>query len=127
MPKTFLFIASIGGLLSVALGAFGAHVLEAVLTVRQLSTFETATHYLVTHSLALFLVGILNLLAPSSWFRWCGWLLILGCALFSGSLYLLVATQISFLGVITPIGGVTLLLAWLLLAIGALKLKLLAT
>ncbi len=122
MAKTLLSIAAIGGLLSVALGAFGAHILETLLTSRQLATYETATFYLTVHSLALLMIALLQLQRPSPWIKASGWMMVTGTSLFSGSLYLLIATGYSFIAMATPIGGTALLLGWLLLAVGALKL-----
>jgi len=122
MTKTLFFIAAVGGFFSVALGAFGAHVLETLLTDKQLSTYQTATFYLTIHSLALFMVALLQLQKQSHWFYKGAWLMVVGTLLFSGSLYTLVATGFPMIGLVTPIGGTALLLSWLVLAIGALKL-----
>jgi len=123
MTNPFILIAAIGGMLSVILGAFGAHALEPLLSAKQFSTYETAVYYQTTHSLALFMVSLLQLSYPSRWITVSGWMMIGGIVLFSGSLYLLVATGITALGMITPVGGVALILAWLLLAFSTLKLK----
>ena len=117
-PKIMLVTGSVLGFLSVALGAFGAHALKDFLTANQrLATFETAVQYQMYHSLALVSVGIIGLLLPKSDFGWVGLLFLGGIFIFSGSLYILCATGIRWLGAITPLGGVCFLAAWLWLAI----------
>jgi uncharacterized membrane protein YgdD (TMEM256/DUF423 family) len=117
-PKIILMSGSILGFLSVALGAFGAHALKDFLAANQrLATFETAVQYQMYHSLALIATGILALVLPKIDFGWIGLLFLAGIFIFSGSLYLLCATGIRWLGAITPLGGVSFLAAWLWLAI----------
>ena len=112
----FLFVGALSGLLSVAIGAFGAHALKSSLSGYSLSIFETANQYQFYHSLALILVAILARLQPSTKLMWSGRFFLLGTLVFSGSLYLLGLTGVRWLGAITPIGGVCLLLGWGLLA-----------
>jgi uncharacterized membrane protein YgdD (TMEM256/DUF423 family) len=117
-PKIILVSGSVLGFLSVALGAFGAHALKDFLAANQrLATYETAVQYQMYHSLALVATGILGLLLPKSDFGWVGFLFLVGIFIFSGSLYILCATGIRWLGAITPLGGVCFLAAWLWLAI----------
>lgn len=123
MSKLFITVAALGGMLSVALGAFGAHGLAPILSAKQFSTYQTAVHYQTIHSLALFMVGLLQLHHTARWFSYSGWTMIVGIGLFSGSLYLFVATGLKVFGMITPLGGVMLILAWLFLAIGTFNLK----
>lgn len=116
-PKFMLVSGSLLGFLSVALGAFGAHALKSFLTeTGRLATFETAVQYQMYHGLALLLTGILALRFPEISFSLVGLLFLLGILIFSGSLYLLCATGIKWLGAITPIGGTAFLAAWLLMA-----------
>lgn len=121
MARWFVFLGAVNGLLSVALGAFGAHALRGRITADQLTVFQTAVQYHQIHALALLAVGLLALRQPSPWLRSSGWLMFCGILLFSGSLYLLVLTGMRGLGMITPFGGGALLLAWLALCIGALR------
>lgn len=108
---------SVLGFLSVALGAFGAHSMKDFLIANQrLATYETAVQYQMYHSLALVATGILGLLFPKSDFGWVGFLYLAGIFIFSGSLYILCATGIRWLGAITPLGGICFLAAWLWLA-----------
>ncbi len=120
----FLFLGGITGFLSVALGAFGAHALEGQINENLLSTWQTAVRYLMFHTAALLAVGILKIRYPGlSILSWAGWLFVIGIILFSGSLFILSVTGAGGLGFITPVGGVTFMIAWILLAIGALKMK----
>ncbi|MDP6954740.1 MAG: DUF423 domain-containing protein [Planctomycetota bacterium] len=98
----------------VGLGAFGAHGLRDLVPLERLITWETAVRYHLLHALGLVLLGVLS--TPTAGYQWCGRLFVLGIALFSGSLYLLVLFDVPMLGALTPFGGVALILAWLLLA-----------
>ena len=106
--------------LGVALGAFGAHGLQGVLTPEAKPIYHTAVLYHLIHGLGLVLVGLVAMLKPgASWLRAAGCGFVVGTTLFSGSLYLLSVTSIKKLGMITPIGGFLLLIGWLCLAIAA--------
>jgi len=118
---TFIAIGALGCLLGVAAGAFGAHALEQAVSPDRLATWEKAVDYLFVHSLGLVLVGILERFEPRACHRWAGRLMLAGIALFSGSLFVLVLSGVTKLGMITPFGGVSFLLAWLLLAVCYLK------
>jgi uncharacterized membrane protein YgdD (TMEM256/DUF423 family) len=108
-------------MLAVAFGAFGAHALKSRLTVELLNSYQTAVQYQFWHALALLAVGLLVLqLNPSRLLQSSGWMFFFGTLLFSGSIYVLTLTnvrQIGFLniGVLTPVGGLSLMLGWLLL------------
>ncbi len=110
-------MAGISGALAVGLGAFGAHGLEPILIQNgRLDTFETAVSYHFYHTLGLLGLGILALIKP----EWKGlslaaWGMFLGVLIFSGSLYILSLTGITWLGAITPVGGVGFILGWLAL------------
>ena len=115
--RTFLMLGCVSATVAVALGAFGAHALEGRLTPTMIATWETATRYHFYHSLGLLIVGLLEMqITESARLRWAGWSMFAGILLFSGSLYVLSVSGISFLGAVTPLGGVAFLLAWLLLA-----------
>jgi uncharacterized membrane protein YgdD (TMEM256/DUF423 family) len=116
-PKTALLAGSALGFLSVGIGAFGAHALKPfLLETNRLATYETAVQYQMYHGLALLLCGILGILMPKTDFSMVAILFLLGILIFSGSLYLLCATGIKWLGAITPLGGTAFLAAWLLMA-----------
>lgn len=119
----FLFLGALNGFLSVALGAFGAHALEGILTPERMSTWETAVRYEMYHAFALVAVGLLKMKFPTSkLLNWAGWLFFLGIVLFTGSLFIICLAGITTLGIITPMGGVSFLIGWLLLMIAAKKL-----
>jgi uncharacterized membrane protein YgdD (TMEM256/DUF423 family) len=118
MQATFLLLGAICAFLGVGLGAFGAHALKAVLSAEMLAVYQTGISYQMWHSLGLLLIGLLQHQYPGSkLIPWAGWLMFFGILLFSGSLYLLVILDIPKLGMITPIGGVCFLLAWLLVCL----------
>ena len=124
MRSNFLFIAAISGFTGVAMGAFGAHGLKAVLTPEMLAVYKTGVDYQMWHALGLALIAIISQQAPESpVLKWAGWLMMGGIILFSGSLYFLAIFNIKWLGMITPFGGVCFLLAWALLAFFAYKPK----
>ena len=110
-------------LLAVVLGAFAAHGLKAVLDAQQLALFETASRYQMYHALALLVVGgmLTNPQFSRLLLKLAALAFILGIILFSGSLYLLALVGVSWLGTITPLGGIVLLSGWLVMMIAALK------
>ena len=121
MLKTFVLLGSVNALLSVALGAFGAHGLKSRISPDMLAVYETGVHYHMMHALGLILVAILAEKWSSPLISWSGWALFVGIVLFSGSLYALSISGIRILGAITPLGGVSFLIGWVLLAIAAYK------
>ena len=122
MAKLFLALGSINALLVVLIGAFGAHGLKARLTVENMTIFQTGVQYHFYHAVGLILLGLIALQIPiSPYLRWSGWLMLAGIILFSCSLYALSITNIRWLGMITPFGGLAFIIAWLLLTIGIMK------
>jgi uncharacterized membrane protein YgdD (TMEM256/DUF423 family) len=115
-----LTLAALGGLLSVAFGAFGAHALRDRLDAYSLGVFETAVQYQFYHSLALLGVGVLLLQSPdSTLLRSSALLFCIGILIFSGSLYVLSFTGLRWLGAITPLGGLAFIAGWACLAAAA--------
>ena len=112
MLKFWLISAGISGFLSVGLGAFGAHSLKNILDEYGKSIYEKAVLYQMFHTLALFLVGVLYHLFKETSFFLAAWGFLIGIVLFSGSLYVLAITNVKWLGVITPFGGVAFLFGW---------------
>jgi len=111
-----LKIAALFGFLSVLIGAFGAHSLEDVLIENQrLETYKTAVNYQFYHTLALLLVGVLMMSNPSKYLIRSAKMFVYGILFFSGSLYLLSLTNYTFIGVVTPIGGLFFVFGWLAL------------
>ncbi len=119
--KFFIQSGAVLGLLGVALGAFGAHALRAMLeTSGRTATFETAVKYQFYHALALVLVGVLLNLFGSNpimvrLLNWSGYSFLGGALIFSGSLYVLCFTGVTWLGAIAPLGGLAMIAGWALL------------
>ncbi|WP_042351129.1 DUF423 domain-containing protein [Bacillus massiliigorillae] len=114
--KLFISLGAIYGFLAVALGAFGAHILDGRIPAKYMITWEKAVLYQMFHAAGLLVVGLLaGKFGMKPLINWSGWLMFIGVILFSGSLYVLSVTQIKVLGAITPIGGVSFLVAWLLM------------
>ena len=109
------------GMLSVILGAFGAHALKKVLSKDQLHSFEVGVKYQMYHAIVLIVLGFnFNDITKATY-----WCFTLGIILFSFSIYGLVLSdakgkKLRFLGPITPIGCLLLVIGWLLLLISAL-------
>jgi uncharacterized membrane protein YgdD (TMEM256/DUF423 family) len=112
-----IFAGTLLMFLGVVLGAFGAHALQETLTPRQLSSYQTGVLYQQLHSLALVLVGVIALLtSATAWLSRAAVLFGVGILVFSGSIYLMTLGAPRALGIVTPIGGVCLMLAWLAMA-----------
>ena len=104
MTSRFMLIfAAVSGFIFVALGAFGAHVLSK--------------------SLAIFGLAVAMQRRISIWFYWSSVFLALGTVLFSGSLYCLALSHLRLWAFVTPVGGVSFLAGWVLMFIGAIRLK----
>lgn len=106
--KTQIMIAAIFGFLGVALGAFGAHGLSNSLSEKMLETYKTGVLYHLIHSAVLLALSISNYTFKKSFL-----FISAGIILFSFSLYLYSVAGISFLVMITPIGGISLLIGWI--------------
>jgi len=118
MKSVFLLLGAICAFMGVGLGAFGAHALKATLTPEALAIYHTGVTYQMWHSLGLIGIGLLQHQIPGSKLApWAGWLMFSGILLFSGSLYLLALLNLHWLGMITPVGGVCFLIAWLLVCL----------
>lgn len=120
MERTFFILGATLAALAVALGAFGAHTLVALLipNARQW-TYDTAVQYQMFHALGLFVVAYANRQFPSRLTIWAGWLFVAGIILFSGSLYILSIFEIRFVGAIAPLGGIAFILGWVVLGLSA--------
>ncbi|USK80351.1 DUF423 domain-containing protein [Peribacillus frigoritolerans] len=119
--KLFIILGALNGFIAVALGAFGAHGLEGKIPDKYLETWQTAVQYQMFHAVGLLVLGLLAGKIDSPLINWSGWLMLIGIILFSGSLFVLSVTQIKVLGAITPLGGVSFLVAWILMIIAAYK------
>ena len=120
MKSTTLYIAAaLAALSAVALGAFGAHGLKNQLNETDMAIYRTAVDYHMWHALGLGFIGLLTERYPGSrCLTWAGGLMLAGIAIFSGSLYLLSLSGLRWLGMITPIGGLSFMAAWALTAWG---------
>lgn len=123
MPS-FLFFACLNLALAVALGAFGAHGLKARVAPEHLAWWQTAVDYHFWHALGLLAIGLLLLHHPHlSGARPAGWLLQLGIVIFCGSLYAMTLGAPRWFGAITPIGGLSFIAGWLILAWATFQIK----
>lgn len=119
MDRKIIAVAAFMGAVAIVLGAFGAHGLKEVLNESQLATFETGVKYQMYHALFLLFIGTMNLVAGTTK-KTILWLVSAGVLFFSGSIYLLstatvTGLSVKFLGPVTPLGGMLLIAAWLLL------------
>ncbi len=122
--RPIVIAGAILAFLGVALGAFGAHALRSRVDANLLAVYQTGVQYHLVHALGVILIGVLVQVAPDSkWLRIAGWTMVVGVIIFSGSLYTLSLTGIRGFGATAPLGGLALLAAWLMLAVGAAKSK----
>ena len=113
--KIFIIIGSLMMALTVLVGAFGAHGLKNNFSMDSIKTFEKGVQYQAYHSLGLVIIGLLGFNFPHHLLWLPAVLFIFGIIFFSGSLYVLVLSNMKWLGMITPIGGVSFVLGWMLL------------
>ncbi len=121
MSKRVIRIAALFGAAAVGIGAFGAHGLKEVLIENnRADTFETAVKYHFYHVFGAVLIGLIMTRTKerSSVLNFAALSMFIGIVLFSGSLYILSLTGLTFLGAITPLGGVFFILGWILLFTG---------
>ncbi|MCI0334259.1 MAG: DUF423 domain-containing protein [Planctomycetes bacterium] len=132
LTRRWIAIGAVLGAIGVALGAFGAHGLSEYLKsigyagddlVRRLEIFDTAVRYQLLHALAIVLVGLALQLRVSVPWRFAAWAFLIGIALFSGLLKVLTfaGQQWNWLGAIVPLGGISMIVGWLAVAMGALR------
>ena len=127
--KTITLIFGAGyGMLSVILGAFGAHAFKKILSVERLESFETGVRYQMYAAFFLLIVGCILKFETGSE-KWISWLMIFGTILFSVSIYFLSfqdywGVNLKFLGPITPLGGLLMIISWAMLILYFAKSKL---
>lgn len=114
--RYLLFLGALNGALAVILGAFGAHGLKDRVDASMLEIWSTASQYHFYHALGLLLIGLLARQFGNAGLVTAGWIMFAGMTVFSGSLYILVLTGQKWLGAVTPLGGLALIVAWLWLA-----------
>lgn len=121
MNRKIIITALIFGIVSIVLGAFGAHALKKVLTLDQLTSFETGVKYQMYHAFFLLFLGMTDMVSDRRK-KMIYILTLIGIIFFSGSIYLLstkdvISIDITSIAFITPIGGLLLILAWVILLI----------
>jgi len=118
--QKFLLIAGSLLLLTAAqLGALGAHAFDERLTPRQIDNWQLAVQYQMIHALGMLLVcWLIDKFPTAAIFSIAGYLFLLGCFLFSGSIYYSSFNGPGFISALAPFGGSSFMLAWLLIAIG---------
>lgn len=132
MKKNNFIIASFFGTTAVALGALGAHFLKSkmqagIISADQLSGFDTASKYQLFHAIVLLIIAFLQSDKQQKWLNYARYSFIIGILLFSFSIYLLSTRNltglqnISFLGPITPLGGLSLMAGWIFLGLHGVK------
>ena len=103
----------------VVLGAYGSHGL--LVDTAGLASWATAVQYQLIHALVLLVLGVWALVRPGRLLLLAGGLLIAGVVLFSGSIYALVLTHLSWLGPVTPLGGLCLIAGWLVILLHSVR------
>lgn len=116
MKTITLIFGAVYGMLSVILGAFGAHALKKILSVERLESFETGVRYQMYAAFFLLIIGYI-LKFETSTEKWTSILMIVGTLLFSVSIYFLsmqdyLGANLKVLGPITPLGGLLMILSW---------------
>lgn len=122
--KIFISLGAFFCFLAVAAGALGAHGFkELIMKMGGTNNFSLATHYMFYHGLGLVAVGLLKYRFPKMPFQAAGWLFIAGTVMFQGNLYLISLAGIRALQVLTPVGGICLMLGWIVLAVLSMRIK----
>ena len=126
--KSWILVGSLCAALSVIFGAFAAHALPGYLeshesdpqmVVKRLDNLNMGARYQMYHALGLVMIGLLQLHIPSRVGQLAAWCLLIGIILFSGSLYAYALTGIRKFGMITPLGGISYIVGWVVLAAAA--------
>jgi len=122
---TNLTIAGVLIAMATALGAFGTHALKPLLAPARFDSFEIGVTYQFFHALGLMGIALLQRSHPESvGLRWSARLILVGLLLFSGSIYALTFGAPRFLGMVAPVGGTSLIVAWAIFAASCLRLRL---
>jgi uncharacterized membrane protein YgdD (TMEM256/DUF423 family) len=117
-PQSMITAGAVTAGVGVALGAFGAHSIRGALAPDLYAIYLTAVQYHMWHALALILCGIaVPLAVRPRWAQIAALLFLFGVIVFSGSLYLLVLSELRAWGMVTPIGGTALIGGWVALAL----------
>ena len=121
--KLYIITGSVFAALAILFGAFGSHALKGKLTPEQLEIYDIATRYLMFHALGIFAIGILGYQVPIEILTLPLLLMVFGILIFSGSLYLISLAGYKKLGMVTPIGGLALIISWLMVAYNIYKIS----
>tara|TARA_Y100001978_G_scaffold34947_1_gene30818 strand:- start:62 stop:430 length:369 start_codon:yes stop_codon:yes gene_type:complete len=119
--KSYIVLASLFAALAILFGAFGSHALKERLSAQSLEVYDIATRYLMFHALGIFLIALLGFQLPKESLEIPVIIMVVGTSIFSGSLYLIAMLDFKKLGMVTPIGGLLLIVSWLLLAYNTYK------
>jgi uncharacterized membrane protein YgdD (TMEM256/DUF423 family) len=125
--SNWLITACILAAIAVAAGAFGAHGLKKLVEPQYIDTFKTGAQYQFYHALAIGFATLISQFVDNVWIKRANQAFLIGIILFSGSLYILVASKafttegLGWFGIITPLGGVSFLLGWISLILGIKK------
>jgi uncharacterized membrane protein YgdD (TMEM256/DUF423 family) len=111
--RLIILCSAFSGFISVAFGAFGAHLLKEQLSSRLYEVLQTGIQYQMFHTLALLGVGLLMLRQPIKGLSLTAVLFLAGIIFFSGSLYAMALSGQHWLGAVTPIGGLLFLAGWM--------------
>lgn len=125
MKQLVLFVGAFYGMLSVILGAFGAHAFKKILPIEKLTSFETGVKYQMYHAILLLVIGFFFSF-QSTMEKSMAWSVMVGTFLFSMSIYLLSfadhwGVNLKWLGPVTPLGGLFMIIGWFLLMLCVLK------
>ncbi len=112
LAKQWMMIGCLSAFFAVVLGAFGGHVLKETLSEKAFSIYLVAVQYHMYHALALIGLGAWAMQTGGNSSYYSGCAFTFGIMAFSGSLYALAITDLKFLGIITPIGGLSFLFGW---------------
>ena len=121
VDRTLLLIGAVSACIGVGFGAFGAHGLKGRLAPEMLAVFETGVRYEMYHAFAILFTALAAPRVDGRLVPRAGWCFTLGTVLFSGSLYVLALTGVTWLGAVTPFGGMLFLTGWLMLVAAALR------
>ena len=118
MDRTLVRIGALLSFLAVAIGAFARHTLEPKLSAHAIEVFDIGARYHALHAIGVVLVGLLASFGEPKRLRIAGWLLVIGVLVFSGSLYAFALTENKGFGALAPIGGLSLMAGWIVVAFG---------
>ncbi|WP_339623110.1 DUF423 domain-containing protein [uncultured Winogradskyella sp.] len=127
MNKKLLITGALLGMLGIILDAFAAHGLEKLVDNNAIKSFETGVRYQIYHAFFLLILGGTSFVSQKNK-KYILYLVVIGLILFSGSIYGLATNKLSafdfkVIAIVTPLGGLSLIMAWLVMLIGILKTK----